>query len=614
MGFLSPWFLAGLVAVGLPLWLHLLRQFKRTPQPFSSLMFFERRVQSSVRHRRLRYLALLALRLLLLILLALAFASPYLMRSTSAQTRRKLVLIAIDRSFSMRVGDHMEKAKEAARKLVRDLPPGFIAQVAALDSHLETLTSNETDRGPLNTAIDGLTAGDRNSSYGELARAIRLLDKTANMQIEAHFISDMQQSSMPANGFHDLQLEPGTTFVLYSVAEPKRENWAVESVTVSPQIFDPKTSRLTATIAGWQTAASTRQVSLVMNGRVVATKPINVPANGRAQVEFLGFDVPYGQNRGEVRIEPHDSLPQDDSYLFSVERADPRRILFLYAGGRNREAFFYKAAMESSASAGLLVDTAALEQAPNIDLTKFVFVVLSDPGELESDVARKIRSYVENGGGLLLATGIDTIRNGSLPITNEKLSPGNSAQIVGEVDSGHPALAEAGRFENVRFANSVAVSPSPGAKVLAKFADGSPLLMEERIGEGRVLTFAAMLDSSNSDFPLHASYVPFVVQSGLYLAGASDVPSSEVVGSPAVLRHSKSETTAADVVGPDGKHELSLNEASRVMSFELNRSWILRSAERHGPPLAARCAPGQARIGSHGDSKRDARFMAQYWY
>ena len=56
MGFLSPWFLAGLVAVGLPLWLHLLRQFKRTPQPFSSLMFFERRVQSSVRHRRLRYL------------------------------------------------------------------------------------------------------------------------------------------------------------------------------------------------------------------------------------------------------------------------------------------------------------------------------------------------------------------------------------------------------------------------------------------------------------------------------------------------------------------------------------------------------------------------------
>ena len=582
MGFLSPWFLAGLAAIGLPLWLHLLRQFKRTPQPFSSLMFFERRVQSSVRHRRFRYLMLLALRLALFALLALAFANPFLMRSTASQTRRKLTLIAIDRSFSMRDSDHMDRAKEEAHKLVRDLPGGFLAQVAALDSHLETLTSNETDRAPLNSAIEGLAAGDQTSSYGELARAIRLLDKTANMQIEAHFISDMQQSSLPPNGFHELQLEPGTAFFLHSVADPKKENWAVESVTVAPEIFDPKTSRLTAAIAGWQTAAATRQVSLVINNRVVATKSVAVPANGRAQVEFLGFDVPYGQNRGEVRIEPHDSLPQDDTYLFSVERSDPRRVLFLYAGGKSREGFFYKAALESSTNAGLFVDLAQLEQAPNLDLTKFVFVVLSDPGELESDVARKIRSYVEKGGGVLIAAGINTVRNGTVPITSERLSMGNGGQTAGEVDAQHPALAGTGRFENVRFINSVRVQPNISAKVLAKFADGSPLLLEERSGEGRVLTLAAMLDNSTNDFPLHASYVPFVVQSGLYLAGASDVLSSVVVGSPATLRHAKSETTAADVVGPSGKHELSLSDASKAMTFDLNQAGFYEVQSANG--------------------------------
>jgi len=569
MGFLSPWFLGGLLAIGLPLWLHLLRQFKRTPLPFSSLMFFERRVQSSVRHRRLRYLMLLALRLALLVLLALAFANPFLMRSAASQSRRKLTLIAIDRSFSMRTGDHMERAKEEARRLVRDLPAGFVAQIAALDSHLEMLTSNETERGSLNAAIDGVTAGDQTSSYGELARALRLLDKSANMRIAAHLISDMQQTSLPANGFHDLQLEPGTEFFLHSVAEPKKENWAVESVTVPAQIFDPKKSRLTATIAGWQTPAAVRQVSLVLNNRTVATKSVAIPANGRAQVEFLGFDVPYGENRGEIRLEPHDSLPEDDAYLFSVERADPRRVLFLYAGGRSREGFYYKAAMESSTSAGLLVDQAQLEQAPNLDLTKFVFVVLSDPGELESDVARKIRTYVEKGGGLLIAAGINTARYGAIPVTQEKVSWDNLAQAAGEVDAQHPALAEAGRFENVQFLDSVREMPNAGAKVIAKFADGSPLLTEERVGEGRVLTLSAMLDSSSSDFPLHASYVPFVVQSGLYLAGASDIPSSVVVGSPATLRHSKNETTAADVVGPDGKHELALSDASRAMTFNL---------------------------------------------
>ena len=62
MGFLTPWFLAGAAAVGLPVWLHLLRKHKTTPLPFSSLMFFERRTQSSIKHRRLRYLVLFALR------------------------------------------------------------------------------------------------------------------------------------------------------------------------------------------------------------------------------------------------------------------------------------------------------------------------------------------------------------------------------------------------------------------------------------------------------------------------------------------------------------------------------------------------------------------------
>src|ERR1035438_1965476 len=84
MGFLAPWALAGLVAVGLPVWLHLLKKHKTTPLPFASLMFFERRTQSSIKHRRLQYLLLLALRTLVLALLALAFARPFLQSRLAA--------------------------------------------------------------------------------------------------------------------------------------------------------------------------------------------------------------------------------------------------------------------------------------------------------------------------------------------------------------------------------------------------------------------------------------------------------------------------------------------------------------------------------------------------
>ena len=88
MGLLAPWFLAGAAAVGLPIYLHLLRRHRSTPHPFSSLMFFERRTQSSIKHRRLRYLLLLALRLALLFLLVLAFANPFISRPASTHGRR----------------------------------------------------------------------------------------------------------------------------------------------------------------------------------------------------------------------------------------------------------------------------------------------------------------------------------------------------------------------------------------------------------------------------------------------------------------------------------------------------------------------------------------------
>src|SRR3974377_2305291 len=103
MGFLTPWFLAGGLAVGLPGWVHLLRKHKTTPLPFGSLMFFERRTQSSIKHRRLRYLLLFAARALLVLLLVLAFAHPYVRRTVLASKRSgEITVLAIDNSVSLR--------------------------------------------------------------------------------------------------------------------------------------------------------------------------------------------------------------------------------------------------------------------------------------------------------------------------------------------------------------------------------------------------------------------------------------------------------------------------------------------------------------------------------
>ncbi len=101
MGFLSPWFLAGVVGVGLPIWLHLLKRHKSDPRPFPSLMFFEKREQSSVVHRRLDHILLFILRTLMLVLLALLFANPFINRETPKAAGKKLVVVQVDKLFSM---------------------------------------------------------------------------------------------------------------------------------------------------------------------------------------------------------------------------------------------------------------------------------------------------------------------------------------------------------------------------------------------------------------------------------------------------------------------------------------------------------------------------------
>ena len=141
MGFLSPWFLAGVAAVGLPVWLHLLRKHKSTPQPFSSLMFFEQHIQSSIKHRRLRYLLLFAARALLITLIVLAFAHPYVTHTILPVKRSgEVTVLAIDHSLSMRAANRLDQAKQMAKSVVGSLTPGERAQVLAFGQRVQVMS------------------------------------------------------------------------------------------------------------------------------------------------------------------------------------------------------------------------------------------------------------------------------------------------------------------------------------------------------------------------------------------------------------------------------------------------------------------------------------------
>src|ERR1700676_1857451 len=134
---------------------------------------------------------------------------------------------------------------------------------------------------------------------------------------------------MPGS-FGEMALPGNVSLVLHPEARGPEPNWTLESVSAPAEVFDPKKSRVQAVISGYHTKAAKRTVSLVVNGKAIATQTVDVPAEGRASVEFSSLDVPYGLARCEVRIDSADSLPADDSSLFAVKRSDPRKVLFVH--------------------------------------------------------------------------------------------------------------------------------------------------------------------------------------------------------------------------------------------------------------------------------------------
>jgi hypothetical protein len=589
VGLLAPWFLAGIAAVGVPIYLHLLRRHSTTPRPFSSLMFFEPRTQSSIRHRRLRYLLLLSLRVALLILLALAFANPFVMRPAARTPAGRLVLLVIDDSFSMRAGTRMNDAKREALSVLASRRFSEPVQVMAIDAQLHALTPQTRDSGVARAAVESVQAGDSRSSFAELARAVRLVGDEARASIELHLFSDLQRSSM-APTFAEMTFPDTVTLVLHPVAKTATPNWTVESVTAPGQLWgssrDAKQTRVTAVIAGYATPAATRTVSLLVNGKTIATKTVQVPAAGRAIVEFPSLDVPYGFNRCEVRVDSGDAFPNDDGYLFAVERSDPQRVLFVHATTDPRSPRYFGDALASAAESAFALQSVSVEQAVDLPLSKYGFVVLSNLFGLPASLENSLLGYVRAGGSVLVAIGTSASGRGRVPIFGERIqrvhdysresSGGRNAFLsVGETDQSHPSVGKTGSLSRVKFYYAVDVDPAD-ARVVARLTDHTPLLLDKKIGEGRVLLFTSGLDNLTNDFPLHPAFVAFVEQTARYLSGAERPASARTVDSFFDLRTSREQEPGqklgVEVVDPDGRRPLSLNEAATTQSLRLTRA------------------------------------------
>src|SRR5262245_31699755 len=121
MSFLTPLYLFGALAVGLPILFHLIRRTPRGRQLFSSVMFLAPSPPRITRRSRIEHWLLLCLRGLAICLLAAAFARPFWRERSAADTtggNGRWIAILLDTSASMRRGDLWNEARSRLHEIV----------------------------------------------------------------------------------------------------------------------------------------------------------------------------------------------------------------------------------------------------------------------------------------------------------------------------------------------------------------------------------------------------------------------------------------------------------------------------------------------------------------
>jgi len=604
MGLFSPWFLAGLAAVALPLYLHLLKRQTQLPKHVSSLMFYESRTQSSTRHRRLDYLLLLALRLAVLLLLILAFANPFINRNAAAVADSRLVLLVVDNSFSMRAGTRLADAKSQAMQVLSG-KGGARGQVAAFGSQLHLMTQPIEDQGALRAAVQSIQPGDGHGNFGELSRAIRAMAESLRTPIELHLFTDMQRSALAGN-FSDMALPDNVKLTIHAVASKPQSNWTVESVDAPGQVWgkDLKPIHVQAVIAGYGTPGGTRSASLVINGKTAATKSVAVPANGRASVEFPPLEVPYGFSRCEVKIDDADGFAADNLRRFAIERSDPQKALLIHNYGDSRSPLYIGAALSAAAESAFILESINVNEAADRNPSNYAFIILSDVNSVPSLLENSLTQYVKSGGSLLISAGTSAGGRTQIPIFGARIIETRDYNripdrymAVGSSDSSYAAVSKADNWTGVKFFYALNVDPGD-ARVIVRLGDQTPLLLEKHIGEGRVLLLTSGLDNLTNDFPLHPAFVPFIEQTARYLAGSEREGGARAVDAYLELRNAKEKGQGVEVTDPEGRRPLTLSEAASAQSFQLTEAgyYQLRLANGRQNEVAVNPDPKESNL------------------
>jgi N-terminal double-transmembrane domain len=552
MSFLFPLFLLALLAVSIPIIIHLFNFKRYKTVYFSNIQLLKRIKQESRKKSQLKQLLILLSRILAIIFLVLAFSRPYFPSGNRvAKLARQVVEIYIDNSFSMKAvgekGPLLEQAKQKAIEIVSSYPAGtefliktndfipgsqypmnkdeFIRQVAEI---------KESPFSPMLADV-----------YSQSANTIESTAKRAEKTL--FVLTDFQKGNANVEA-----IKPDSAIWTYLIPfrAEKTNNLLIDSCWFEvPGRKIGQAEQLYVRIKNYsQQAYQNVPVRLTINDSLKAVSNVSIEAGQNLVQELNYTNNSEGIQLCKVELDDYPII-FDNSYYFSYQVRGKLQSLGI-TNGKDGGSNYLKALFGDDELIGY--DEVAENMIQVSRLKNYQCIFLINNEGISSGLKSELASYVEDGGTLVIFPAKSSNYadyNALLASVNGSLISGfDTASVnISELNYNHAlyhdvfkkneAEADLPKIKgSVNFAQQM-LNAETG---ILKFRNGKNALSAHPFGKGTVYTFAFPLSQANFSFVRHMIFVPTIYNMVLYSGEPQTYAYSTESEEPVVLNSAAS--------------------------------------------------------------------------
>jgi len=570
LNFIAPIMLLGTIGIAIPIAIHLWSKQSARRIPFAAVDFLIASDEKASRRIRLSDLLLLIARIAICMLVPLILAQPYgecEHKGIYIAQSDQAVAIVIDNSYSGSYPEGedtlFEKSKTSAEEILRQLTNNshvILLQNSNYSSSNKDLVSPSDALRTLKSFKQRWLPSQLSSSINvALAALQKSQHQRKTLYLFTPILKDTKIQEISGIQIFQPKIYRGIT------------NTAITRLSSKSQI-SKNNYTFEGTFNNFSKVKKECALTLIINNQKKSRASITIDKESSISKTFSVRSLPedtfvFGELQSNC-----DSLQADNRRFIYLVKEKRSKILIVNGDPKTvrhkDELFYLYTALKpgSKVSPNIEIQVTNIENLEKItSFEDYDLLILANTPPLDGVVTKRIRSAIERGLGVFASLGtnyqpesynskMQTILPFQFQAMVDLLASSSETEKavrylnIAQIEYSHPIFSlfsePATELKDAKFSRIVLISKPMDhkkSKILARYSNHSPAILEASIGDGKVVLFTSTLDRDWNDLPIYSGFLPLIQRISVYLANKNfqDKRNSFLVGDSLQLHTKK---------------------------------------------------------------------------